>query len=581
LSIANDFLNYRPNAVKEHIGNMLAEIGGVPSVDIYNMLETPPEQNMGDYGWPCFSLSKIRRKAPPAIAAELASQLKPDLLVESISSAGPYLNFSLNKSAIIKSACENIFAQSANYGSAKIGHGKTIVIDYSSPNIAKPMGIGHLRSTVIGAALKRVYQHLGYEVVGINHLGDWGTQFGKLVAAYRRWADPKAMDDDPIKELYRLYVKIHEESETDVSLEDESRAIFKNLEDGDPEITALWRKFIDISKKEFNRLYDLLGITFESDAGESFYNDKLEKIVNLLNDKGLTKISQEALIVPLDDYKLEPLLLKKRDGSSLYGTRDLAAAIYRQNTYKFDLILYVVGVAQSLHFKQLFKTLEIAGFEWAQDCRHISFGWVTLGGEMMATRRGNIVFLEEVIEQTIARARDTISKGNPDLENPDEVARKVGIGAVVFSDLSVRRDTDVSFEWERMLDFNGQTGPYLQYAHARICSVIRKYGKEPDGQADYSLLNFPEEFGLAKKLLDYPEKIKAAAELNEPYIISAYLLDLAGLFSTYFQKYKSPGDKIISDDPELTKARVNLAWCVRTVLKSGLNILGIDALEKM
>lgn len=581
MSIAHDLSNYRPNAVKVHISSLLSEIGGVSGSDIYNMLEIPPDEKMGDYGWPCFSLAKIKRKAPPAIAAEIAGQFKPDLILEKISSAGPYLNFTLNRTNVIQSVCRDIFTQKANYGAAQIGKGKTVVIDYSSPNIAKPMGIGHLRSTVIGAALKRIYQHLGYKVVGINHLGDWGTQFGKLVAAYQRWADTKAMDDDPIKELYRLYVKIHEEAENDQSLEDESRAIFKRLEEGDPEITALWRKFIAISKQEFNRLYDLLGITFESEAGESFYNDKLEQTVNLLKDKGLTKVSQEALIVPLDEFKLEPLLLKKRDGSSLYGTRDLAAAIYRHETYGFDLILYVVGVAQSLHFKQLFKTLELAGFEWAQDCRHISFGWVTLGGEMMATRRGNIVFLEEVIEQTIARARAIISKGNPDLENPDDVARKVGVGAVVFSDLAVRRDTDVSFEWERMLDFDGQTGPYLQYAHARICSVIRKYGKEPDSQADYSLLKFPEEFELAKKLLDYPEKIKAAAELNEPYIISAYLLDLAGLFSTYFQKYKSPADKIISDNPDLTKARINLAWCVRTVLKSGLNILGIDALEKM
>jgi arginyl-tRNA synthetase len=581
LSIDNDFKDYFPNPIKTIISSAVSSVSGIPQSDIYQNLQEPPDSAIGDYGWPCFSLAKIKRKAPPVIAAETAGIIKPHSIIEKVSSVGPYLNFTLNQKATIQTVCENIFAQNEKYGSANIGSGKTIVIDYSSPNIAKPMGIGHLRSTVIGAALKRIYQYLGYKVVGINHLGDWGTQFGKLVAAYRRWADQKAMDDDPIKELYRLYVKIHEEAENDQSLEDESREIFKRLEEGDPEITALWRKFIAISKLEFNRLYNLLGITFESEAGESFYNDKLEHTVKFLEDKGLTKISREALIVPLDEFKLEPLLLKKRDGSSLYGTRDLAAAIYRYETYKFDLILYVVGVAQTLHFKQLFKTLELAGFEWAKDCRHVSFGWVTLGGEMMATRRGNIVFLEDVIEQTIARARAIISQGNPDLENPDEVARKVGVGAVVFSDLAVRRDTDVSFEWERMLDFDGQTGPYLQYAHARICSLIRKYGKEPDGRADYSMLKFPEEFSLAKKLLEYPDKIKSAAELNEPYIISAYLLDLAGLFSTYFQKYKSPADKIISDNSELTKARINLAWCVRVVLKSGLNILGIDALEKM
>jgi arginyl-tRNA synthetase len=581
LSVENDLINYRPNALKESISRLISGATGIDSAEIYQSLEIPPEENMGDFGWPCFPLARIRRKAPPMIANELALMLSPDALIKSIYAVGPYLNFRLDRPSLIGLMCNQIFAQGDNYGKSNIGQGKTIVIDYSSPNIAKPMGIGHLRSTVIGAALKRIYQHLGYSVVGINHLGDWGTQFGKLVVAYQHWADPVEMEKDPVKELYRIYVKIHEEAEQDKSLEDESRGIFKRLENGDPEIIALWRKLVALSKQEFNKLYKLLGVDFESDAGESFYNDKLDKTIGLLENKGLTKISQEALIVPLDEYKLEPLLLKKRDGSSLYGTRDLAAAIYRHETYGFDLLLYVVGVAQSLHFRQLFKTLELAGFEWASDCRHVSFGWVTLGGEMMSTRRGNVVFLEEVIDQTIARAKEIIEKGNPELENKDAVARMVGIGAVIFTHLSVRRDTDVSFEWEKMLDFNGQTGPYLQYAHARISSVLRKYGKPPESAADYSLLQFPEEYGLAKILLEYPEKIKIAAELNEPYIISAYLLDLVGLFSTYFQKYKSAQDKILSDDPKLTKARVNLVWCVRTVLKSGLTILGIQAPEKM
>jgi arginyl-tRNA synthetase len=581
LSIEVDFKNYRPNIVKEHISDIISAASGIASPDIYQSMEIPPEENMGDYAWPCFPLAKIRRKAPPMIANELALMLTPDNSIDSIYAIGPYLNFKLKQSSLIESVCRQVFAQGDCYGKTTIGSGKTIVIDYSSPNIAKPMGIGHLRSTVIGAALKRIYEHLGYKVVGINHLGDWGTQFGKLVAAYQRWADQKAMADDPIKELYRLYVKIHEEAEQDKTLEDESRGIFARLENGDSEIVDLWKKFVALSKEEFSKLYKLLGVSFESDAGESFYNDKLDKTIGLLESKGLTKISQEALIVSLEEYKLEPMLLKKRDGSSLYGTRDLAAAIYRQDTYKFDLILYVVGVAQSLHFKQLFKTLELAGFKWAADCRHVSFGWVTLGGEMMSTRLGNVVFLEDVINQTIAKARGIIETNNPELENREDVARMVGIGSVIFTDLSVRRDTDVSFEWERMLDFSGQTGPYLQYAYARISSVLRKYGQPIDIDADYSLLVFPEEYGLAKKLLEYPEKIKAAAELNEPYIISAYLLDLAGLFSTYFQKYKSASDKIISDNPKLTQARVNLVWCIREVLKSGLTLLGIQCPEKM
>jgi arginyl-tRNA synthetase len=560
---------------------MIAKVSNLPSDEIYEALEIPPQQDWGDYGWPCFPLAKTLKKAPPVIAIELAIKITPDKYIESASSMGPYLNITLNKTATIEHICDDIFAQGENFGKSDIGQGKAIVIDYSSPNIAKPMGIGHLRSTVIGAALKRLYEHLGYKVIGINHLGDWGTQFGKLVAAYHRWADPVEMEKDPIKELYRLYVKIHDESEIDKSLEVESRHIFKRLEDGDEEIVAIWKKFVELSLKDFERIYNKLGIKFEFYTGESFYNDKMEKTIDLLKQKGLTKISQEALIVPLDDFKIEPLLLKKSDGSSLYGTRDLAAAIYRYDTYKFEKILYIVGVAQSLHFRQLFKTLELAGFDWANRCAHVSFGWVTLGGEMMSTRRGNVVFLEEVLDQAVARAQQIIEENNPELENKTETAANVGLGAVIFTDLSVKRETDVSFEWDRMLDFNGQTGPYLQYAHARICSVIRKYGEQPDGRADYSLLKFPEEYNLAKKLLEYPEKIAAAAGLNEPYIISAYLLDLAGLFSTYFQKYKSPDDKILSDNTALTKARVNLSYCVRLVLKSGLNILGIKALEKM
>lgn len=569
------------NPFKKHICDCLVKATDLSFQEICGSLEMPPDESWGDYGWPCYSLSKSLKKDPNSIATELSGAISTDPSICSVSTKGPYLNFTLDKRSVIKYICHEIFFKGSDFATDNIGQGKTVVIDYSSPNIAKPMGIGHLRSTVLGASLKRIFEHLGYKVVGINHLGDWGTQFGKLVVAYHRWADTQKMEKEPIEELYRLYVKIHKEVEEDKSLEEESRRIFKRLEEGDPEIVALWKKFVDLSLKDFQRTYDILGIKFESVTGESFYNKMMSDTITLLERKNLAKLSQEALIIPLSDYEMEPLLLKKRDGSSLYGTRDLTAAIYRYNTYKFDKLLYVVGVAQNLHFKQLFKTLELAGFDWASRCHHVSFGWVTLAGEMMSTRKGNVVFLEDVLKQASAKALSIIEENNPDLENKQQVAHHVGIGAIVFTNLSVKRQTDVSFDWDRMLDFNGQTGPYLQYAHARLSSVMRKYGEDLDVEANYELLKLPEEYGLAKRLMEFPDKIAVAAKTYEPYIISSYLLDIVSLFSTYFQRYKSPRDKILSDDPQLKKARVNLAHCLKIVLKSGLNILGLEAPEKM
>lgn len=572
---------YRSNPVKTAISDAIEAATALPATEIYQALEKPPQPDWGDYGWPCFPLAKKEKQPPNRLSANLAASTALPSGVEKIDSKGPYLNFHLDRLEIIRQVCRSILEAGDSYGGSTIGQGKTIVIDFSSPNIAKPMGIGHLRSTVIGASLKRIYRHLGYKVIGINHLGDWGTQFGKLVEAYRRYADPESMRVDPVKELYRVYVKIHEEAARDQTLEEAGRQVFKLLEQGDPEIVALWKRFSQISLDEFERLYRMLGVEFDFYTGESFFNDKLDSVIELLEQKQLAQKSRGAIIVPLDKYGLEPLLLRKSDGSSLYGTRDLAAAIYRRQTYNFDGMLYVVGVAQTLHFKQLFKTLELAGFDWVENCCHVSFGWVTLSGEMMSTRAGNVVFLEDVIEQTVKRSREIIERSNPELEDKDGVARTVGIGAVIFTDLSVRRDTDVAFDWDRMLDFTGQSGPYLQYAHARLCSVLRKYGGQPEIDADYSALNLPEEYAMAKLMLEYPEKVVLAAKHDEPYIISAYLLELAGLFSAYFQKYKSPEDKILSSDDRVRKARISLASCLRTVLKSGLTLLGLEAPERM
>ncbi len=569
------------NPYKKHICETLARSTGQSFDEILSSLEVPPNVEWGDYGWPCFSLAKSFKKAPPLIARELAERIKPDKFIQSITAQGPYLNFTLDKKAAIDYICRKVFSESKSYGKSDIGGGRKVIIEYSSPNIAKPMGIGHLRSTVIGATLRRIYEYLGYQVISINHLGDWGTQFGKLALAYKRWADLEKMKEDPIKELYRIYVKIHSEAEIDNSIEDECRAMFKRLEDGDPEIVELWHNFVKLSLDDFNKIYDMLGVKFDYYTGESFYQKMVPDLIRLLDEKHLSRESEGAQIVPLDDHGLEPLLLKKKDGSTLYSTRDLAAAIYRHQTYDFDKMLYVVGVAQSLHFKQFFKVLELAGFDWVRNCQHVDFGWVKLGSEMMSTRRGNVVFLNDVIDQTIKKAAGIIEINCPDLENKEEVARQVGIGAVIFADLSVKRQTDVSFDWDRMLDFNGYSGPYLQYAHARLSSVLRKYDNEIDIDADYGLLTLPEEYMLAKLLLEFPDKIVDAANHNEPYIISAYLLELVGLFSTYYQKYKSPTDKILAEDLHLRKAKINLTYGIKTVLNSGLSILGLEAPEKM
>lgn len=569
------------NPFKKHICRVISEAVDLPLHEIEKTLEIPPDSNMGDYGWPCFQLAKVEKKAPPLIASDLALKISSDKYIASVFAKGPYLNFMLDKKSVIDYVCRQIFTEGVNYGGSETGKGKTVVIEYSSPNIAKPMNIGHLRSTVIGAALKRIYDYLGYRVVSINHIGDWGTQFGKLALAYKRWADEEKMKEDPVRELYRIYVKIHDEAETDKSLEDESRLVFKKLEEGDPEVTELWQKFVDLSWQDFKRIYDLLGVEFDSVAGESFYQKMIPDVLKLLEKKQLSRISQGALIVPLDDYNLEPMLLRKKDGSTLYGTRDLAAAIYRHDTYKFDKLLYVVGVAQSLHFKQFFKVLDLAGYDWVSKCHHIDFGWVTLGGEMMSTRKGNVVFLEDVLDHARQKALTIIEQNNPDIKNKQQIADQVGIGAVIFTELSVKRQTDVSFNWDRMLDFQGYSGPYLQYGHARICSVLRKHGQELDAAADYGLLNLAEEYQLAKMLLEFPDRLVNASDHNEPHIVSSYLFDLASMFSTYFQKYKSPSDKILANDESLRKAKVNLSYCVKTVLKSGLNILGLEAPERM
>ncbi len=569
------------NIYRKHIAEKIAGIIGDDKIEAEPLLEYPPSDQMGDLAFPCFSLAKSLRKSPKVIAEELKDKFPSDQLIEKAETAGPYVNFFVNKSHLISNVLKQINSEKANYGKSDIGSGQTIAIEYSAPNIAKPFGIGHLRSTVIGASLKRIFEHLGYKTIGINHLGDWGTQFGKLVLAYKKWGDDSKLAENPIGHLYEIYVKIHQAEEKDEKIAEQTRAEFKKLEQGDSENLSLWKKFSDLSKKEFGKIYKILNVSFDYDMGESFYIDKIPGVENSLENSGLLKKSRQATIVDLEDYGMPPVLIKKSDDTSLYATRDLAAAIYRKETYNFDKMVYVVGIAQSLYFRQLFKTLELMGNDWASDCHHVSFGWIKLGEEMMSTRRGNIVFLEDVLNKTIDKARKIIEENSPDLNDPESVARAVGIGAVIFTDLSSRRGSDISFDWNRMLDFRGNSGPYIQYSHARICSILRKYGKEVPQQYNADLLILPEEFAIAKMLSRYPDIIVKASKEFDPFYISTFLLELCGIFNTYYQKYRSPKDRILSSEDELSEPRVALVSCVKTVLFSGLEILGISAPEMM
>jgi arginyl-tRNA synthetase len=566
---------------KNHIAEIISEKVRMEPQEIIPLIEVPPSEEMGDLAFPCFPLTRVCKKPPQAIAKDLEKVISPDGPVKEVRAIGPYLNFTLDRVSLVGDTISAIRSSGAEYGKSDEGIGKTVVVEYSSPNIAKPFGIGHLRSTVIGAALKRVYQHLGYKVIGLNHVGDWGTQFGKLLYAYKRWGDESKLQSDPIGHLYDLYVKIHRQEEEKPEMAEATRDEFRKLEEGDAENLELWKQFSDLSKREFGKIYEMMGIEFDSDVGESFYIDRIPVTEKLLDEAGLLSESRDATIVDLEKYGMPPMLIRKSDDTTLYATRDLAAAIYRKEKYGFDRMIYVVGVAQSLYFRQLFKVLELMGFDWAADCHHVSFGWVKLGDEMMSTRRGNIVFLDDVIARTVEKTGNIIKEGSPDLPDGDRVAFEVSIGAVIFADLAYRRESDISFDWGKMLDFKGYSGPYLQYSHARICSVLRKYGREIPVDINADLLVLPEEFALAKKLAIYPDILKKAADEFEPQHISSFLLELCGIFNTYYQRYRSPEDRILSTDKGTADSRVALTNSVRLVLSSGLSLLGLSAPDMM
>lgn len=549
----------------------LIKIDGVTTEEIYSSLAPTPDLTRGDLCLPCFKFSRALRLAPPAIAQKLKDGTEFSRLdyISDVKIDGGYLNFYFNREKVVKDAIETLNRTACRpHGK----NGKTICIDYSSINIAKPFHIGHLLTTVIGGSLYRIYKYLGYNAVGINHLGDWGTQFGKMIAAYLRWGDDADIEKRGVRALLDLYVRFHAEAEKDPALDDEGRAWFKKIEDGDAKALAIFGKFKEITLKEVKKIYDRLGITFDSYAGESFYNDKMQPVIDDLRKKGLLTESEGAEVVRLDDYGMPPALILKSDGATLYATRDLAAAVYRKKTYDFYKCLYVVAYQQNLHFRQLFKVLELMGYDWAKDCVHVPFGMVSLEGQgALSTRKGNVVFLDEVLDTAEKKALDVIEQKSPDLKNKEEIARQVGVGAVVFGALANSRIKDLAFSYDKALSFDGETAPYLQYTHARCCSVIEKAG-EVNAAPDYSVLTDDDSFALATRLVAFDQAVVTAGERYEPSVISGYLLDLAKLYNRFYLS-----SRILGEPAPVQSARLALTRLTRDVLKTGLGLLLISA----
>ena len=559
---------------KELIASELAKV--IDSLDqdaILNLLEQPKSSDLGDIAFPAFSLAKVERKAPQAIAADIAEKIDQSAF-EKVVATGPYVNFFLDKSKISDQVIKSVIEAGADYGQQDEGHGQNITIDLSSPNIAKPFSVGHLRSTVIGDALSNIFRKMGYNTIKINHLGDWGKQFGLLMVAYKKWGSKEAVEANPIDELLKLYVRINAEIENDPELDEEGRKWFKKLEDGDPEATELWQWFRDESLVEFNRIYKLLGVEFDSLNGEAFYNDKMDEGVQILEDKGLLKESKGASIVELDDVNLPPAMIKKSDGATLYITRDIATAMYRARTYNFVKNIYAVGQEQSNHFRQLKAVLKKMGFDWSDDMVHVDFGLVTKNRQKLSTRKGNIILLEPTLQEAISRAKAQIEEKNPELENKEEVAHAVGVGAVKFYDLKTDRRNGYDFDLEAMVSFEGETGPYVQYAYARIQSILRKANFTPSTDATYSLSD-PESWEIIKLLQDFSRVVKRAAENYDPSLIAKYAINLAQAFNKYYAH-----TRILDESPE-RESRLALSYSTAVVLKEALRLLGVEAPEKM
>ncbi|WNS78513.1 arginine--tRNA ligase [Domibacillus sp. DTU_2020_1001157_1_SI_ALB_TIR_016] len=546
--------------------------GELEKSKLEGMIEKPRFEHMGDMAFPCFELSKIFRKAPHSIALELSEKIQTSIF-EKVEAVNGYVNVFLNKKMVSSEVIKDVLSKKDQYGNVNNGNGETITIDFSSPNIAKPFSMGHLRSTVIGNAITLIAEKNGFSTVRINHLGDWGTQFGKLIVAYKMWGNEEEIKKDPIKELLKLYIKFHDEAERHPELNDRGREWFKMLEDSNEEALALWKWFREESLKEFSKIYDLLGITFDSYRGEAFYNDKMESIVQLLNDNNLLMESEGAQVVSLNDESLPPCLIKKKDGTTLYATRDLAAAVYRKTTYQFAKSIYVVGNEQALHFKQLFMVLKKMEYEWHEDLVHVPFGMILKEGKKMSTRKGKVVLLEDVLSEAIDLALDEIMKKNPGLSSKEEVARQVGTGAVIFHDLKHYRQNDIEFSLKDMLKFEGETGPYVQYTHARAASLLRKGAFEETNDALF--VDDKEAWPVITALMSFPDVVNRAFTEYDPSQVAKYVIDLSQVFNKFYSHVR------ILDNNGLKQARLSLVFAVKIVLKEGLRLLGVKAPKEM
>lgn len=569
---------------KKEIAEIIAKnLEGLTEDEIKSMIEIPQDQSMGDYAFPCFRLAKTMRKAPNLIAAELAEKLQGEQLFSEISPVNAYVNMFVSREEMMKSTVSEVLEKKENFGRSDIGGNKKVIVEFSSPNIAKPFHIGHIRSTVIGNSLSKIYDALGYDVFKINHLGDYGTQFGKMICAYRRWGNREDVINSPIKTLLGYYTKFHVEVEEHPELEDEARAIFTKLEQGSKEEVELWQWFREESLKEFQRVYDMLGIEFDSYNGESFYSDKMPRFEKELSDKGLLQESNGAQVVDLEEYKLGTALIKKSDGSSLYITRDIAAAVYRKENYDFYKNIYVVATQQNLHFQQLFKILELMGYDWANQCVHVPFGMVRLEEGTMSTRHGRVVFLEDVLNGAIEKTREIIEEKNPNIENLEEITSQVGIGAVVFNELSNNRIKDYTFKWDQILNFDGETGPYVQYTHARCASLLRKAGEDIVAKAqdsknvDFALLSKSDSaYELTKLIYAFPGVVEQAGEKYEPSIITRHIIDIAQCFNKFYHD-----EHIIVDDEVEKISKIALVIATKRVIATGIGLLGMKAPERM
>jgi len=565
---------------KQKIAEQISKVADLPEEEIYGYIEIPTDEKMGDFAFPCFKLAKELKKAPQMIAEDLKQNMTFDEnLMKEVNVVNGYLNFSIQSRAIAETVLKEIHTKQEHYGESTIGQGKNIVIDYSAPNIAKPFHIGHLRSTVIGGALYKIYKALGYHCVGINHLGDYGTQFGKLIEGYKRWGTEYNIEENPIDELTKIYVRINNLCKEDESALEACRDNFKKLEDGDEYCTNLWTKFRELSLKEFKKVYDMLQVDFDSWNGEAFYSDKMQEVIDILKEKDLLIPSEGAMVVDLASKDMPPCIIEKTNGSTTYATRDLAAILYRSRTYDFTKAIYITSYEQILHFRQIFevaKNLNLSE-KYTEGLVHVPFGMVQLKTGKMSTREGNIIKLEELLNEAISRVEEIMKVKNPDLENKEEIAKKIGIGAVIFNDLYNSRIKDEIFDWDTMLNFNGETGPYMQYIYVRTKSLLEKAKYTPDiAEVDFSKLEDEASIRVLKQIYHFGDSLKQAAEKYEPYVVARYLIGLAQSFSSFYNE-----NKIIGEEKSIENARLYLTYATGMVLKVGAELLGIQMPDKM